>query len=104
MDFLKLSSTDLQGLSVVATKEQISSELGGEVVVLNLKTGVYHGLDAIGARIWSLLEEPKAIPSILEILLSEYDVEADRCQCDLLKLLQDLVNADLIEVKHETVA
>jgi hypothetical protein len=104
MNFLKLSSTDLKGLSIVAAPEQIASELGGEVVVLNLKTGTYHGLDTIGARIWSLLQEPRTIDAILENLLNEYDVDRDRCQCDLLKLLQDLANADLIEVKHEAVA
>jgi hypothetical protein len=57
-------------------------------------------LDAIGTRIWSLLQKNRTIDTILEILLSEYDVKRDRCQHDLLKLLQDLATAELIEVKH----
>ena len=35
---------------VSASREQVSSELAGEVVILNLNEGVYHGLDNTGAR------------------------------------------------------
>src|SRR5262249_1448164 len=35
-------------------------ELGGEIVILNLETGVYFGLDQWGARIWRPLESPGA--------------------------------------------
>jgi hypothetical protein len=45
---------------VVATKDQVSSDLGGEVAILDLKAGVYYGLDTVGARIWNLIQEPRA--------------------------------------------
>jgi hypothetical protein len=61
---------------VVVTTNQISSHVGDEVVILNLTTGVYHGLNEVGSRIWSLIEEPKSLQSIQEILLAEYEVEA----------------------------
>lgn len=89
---------------IVAAKEQISSDLGGEAVILNLKTGVYHGLDAVGARIWNLLQEPRTIDDIRDTLLEEYEVEPDRCECDLLILLQQLADSELIEVTNATAA
>ena len=85
--------------TVVATRDQVSSDLKGEVAILNLKAGVYYGLDGVGARIWTLLQEPKPVSEIQDVLLQEYDVEADRCKRDLLALLQRLVNEGLVEVE-----
>lgn len=83
---------------LVVAKEQVSCDLGGEAAILNLKSGVYYGLDPIGARIWDLIQEPKSLNEIREILLKEYEVEPDRCERDLLALLQKLAAEGLIEV------
>jgi hypothetical protein len=88
---------------VVADKEQIFSDIGGEAVILHLKTGIYHGLNEIGARIWTLIQEPKSVKDIEFILLEEYEVEVERCDRDLIALLKDLLAAGLIEVKNETI-
>jgi hypothetical protein len=85
--------------TVVAAKNQVSSDLGGEVAILDLKAGVYYGLDAVGARIWSLIQEPRTVNEIRNILLEEYEVEPERCERDLLVLLQRLANEGLIEVE-----
>jgi len=87
--------------TVVVAKEQVSCDLGGEAAILNMKNGVYYGLDPIGARIWNLIQEPKSLNEIRELLLKEYDVEPDRCERDLLVLLQKLASEGLIEVKDE---
>jgi Coenzyme PQQ synthesis protein D (PqqD) len=81
---------------------QISSDLGGEAVILNLKTGIYHGLNEVGAQVWTLIQEAKTVFDIKQTLLQEYEVEADICDRDLMTLLQELVAAGLIEVKDET--
>lgn len=104
MDFTKLEPTKLRNLTVVAAKDQLSSDLNGEAVILNLQTGVYHGLDAVGARIWHLLQETRTVDDILKTLLEEYEVEPDRCQQELLALLQKLADQKLIEVRSETAA
>lgn len=85
--------------TVVAAKDQVSSDLGGEVAILDLKAGVYYGLDAVGARIWSLIEEPRTVNEIRDILLEEYDVEPERCERDLLALLRRLADEGLVEVR-----
>lgn len=99
-----MKQTYLRDSIVVASTNQISSDLGEEVVILNLKDGVYHGLDSVGARIWNLLQYSKSINDILNILLEEYDVEPERCERDLLALLEKLGQQGLIEVKNATAA
>ncbi|MGH9865973.1 MAG: PqqD family protein, partial [Candidatus Acidiferrales bacterium] len=44
---------------IVATKQQVSCELGEEAAILNMKNSVYYGLDPVGARIWRLLQQPR---------------------------------------------
>ena len=42
-------------------KSVLSRELGGETVLLNLESGVYYGLDAVGTRAWNLLAEDRTL-------------------------------------------
>lgn len=91
-------------LSVVATKEHLSSDLGGEAVILNLKSGTYFSLNTVGTSIWNLIQEPKTIREIQDALLAEYQVEAEQCNHDLLAILQQLEAEGLIEINHETAA
>jgi hypothetical protein len=84
---------------IVAAKGQVSTDLDEEVAILNLEAGVYYGLDAVGARVWTLIQEPRIVNEVRDMLLQEYDVEPERCERDLLALFQSLGAAGLIEVK-----
>ncbi|MDJ0736122.1 MAG: lasso peptide biosynthesis PqqD family chaperone [Nostocaceae cyanobacterium] len=86
---------------VVAVSEQISSELSQEAVILNLKSGIYYGLSEVGASIWNLIQEPKTINEIRDAIVAEYEVEPERCDRDILTLLQQLETEGLIEVRNE---
>ena len=102
MNSKQLHQEILESSIIVANQEQISSDLGGEAVILNLKSGVYHGLNEVGARIWNFIQQPKAVSDIKQTLLQEYEVEAQQCDRDLKALLQDLLAAGLIDVKNNT--
>jgi hypothetical protein len=85
----------------MAATHQVSSELAGEAVILDLKSGKYYGLNSVGARIWELIQQPRRVAAIHERLLAEFEVAPDRCWSDLIALLQRLVGIGLVEVAHE---
>jgi hypothetical protein len=89
---------------VVATKDQVSCDLGGEAAILNLRSGVYYGLDPVGARIWGMLQEPRRVEELRETLVREFEVEPTRCEADLLALLERLLAAGLIQVQGNLAA
>jgi hypothetical protein len=89
---------------IVAVEGQVSSDLGGEVAILDLKVGVYYGLDEVGARVWELIQEPRAVGDVRDVLIEEYDVEPERCERDLFALLERLAEQGLIEVRDEASA
>jgi len=99
-----MSSTISERSVVVAAKDQVSCDLAGEAAILNIKSGVYYGLDPVGARIWNLVQEPRTVVQIQDAITSEYDVEPDRCARDLIGLLERLLEEGLIEVKDNTPA
>jgi hypothetical protein len=84
---------------VVAAKDQVSCDLAGEAAILNIKNGVYYGLDPVGARIWNLMQAPREVAEIQNTIANEYDVEPERCARDLVGLLEKLLAEGLIEVK-----
>jgi hypothetical protein len=86
---------------VVVTKDQVSADLSGEAAILNLKSGIYFGLNTVGASIWKLIQEPRRVNEIRDTLVQEYDVDPDQCEKDLLALLEELLSKELIELKNE---
>jgi len=95
-----MKGTVSQRSTVVAAKDQVSSDLGGETAILDLKAGIYYGLDDVGARVWNLIQAPRNVSDIRDMLLEEYDVAPERCERDLLALLQRLVDEGLVEVRN----
>ncbi len=89
---------------VVASKDQVSSELSGEAAILNLKNGTYYGLNSVGARIWNLIVRPMAVSEIVDILMKEYAVDRGRCEREALALLQAMSTQGLVELVDEPVA
>jgi len=84
---------------VIATPEQVSCPLGEESAILNLKNTVYYGLNPVGARVWNLLQQPRTVGELRDVLLDEYEVDAGRCESDLLELLEKMRSEGLIDVR-----
>jgi len=84
---------------VAAAADQLSSEVSGETVILGLRDGVYYGLDPVGTRVWRLLDRPRSVAELRDAVVSEYEVEPERCEADLLALLSDLARRGLVEVR-----
>ena len=89
-------------ITVAAGRHQVSCDLAGEAVILQLQDGVYYGLNPVGARVWQLLQEPRMVGDIRASLLNEYEVEPSQCDRDLSALLSELSSRKLIEVRHES--
>ena len=94
-----MTTTISKDTTVVATPEQVSSDLAGESVILNLKTGMYFGLNEVGASVWNLLQQPRSVTDICTQILDEYEVDSEQCERDILTLLNELIESDLIEIK-----
>src|SRR5712671_1222156 len=86
---------------IAVSEDQVSCDLAGEAAILNLKNSVYYGLDPVGARVWQLVQEPRTIGQIRDVLRAEYDVEEAQLEADIRDLLQELAAQGLVEVTND---
>ena len=88
--------------TIEISSEVLTQEVGGETVILDLKTESYFGLDEVGTRIWQLLQEQEGIQTITAAMLNEYDVEEDQLEKDIQSLLTQLDNAGIITLNSNS--
>ena len=68
-----------------------------QVIVADLRSGRYLGLDGVGARVWDLVGEGATRGAIVECLSAEYDAPPDVLERDVGRLVEELVARRLIE-------
>jgi len=83
---------------VVAAQDQVSCDLDGEAAILNLKTGIYFGLNEVGAAIWRLVAEPRPISGIVDAIVTQYEVERERCERDVVALIGEMMSRGLVRI------
>lgn len=74
----------------------ISRSVGDEVVLLDLQTGLYFGVDPVGRRIWELAADGRSLGEIVDALLAEFDVERPAAEADVLAFASLLVDRGLL--------
>jgi coenzyme PQQ synthesis protein D (PqqD) len=83
----------------ILSKDAMCRELHSEAVILDLGSGTYFGLNAVGTRIWQLIERHGRLNAVFEELCREYDAAPDQLERDLLELVDRLADAGLVEAK-----
>jgi hypothetical protein len=86
--------------TVEAADDLLASEFGREVVILDLRDGVYYSLDEVGAWIWKLLRQPVTVGGIRDDIVAKFDVEPTRCERDIRVLLDELISRRLVRIGH----
>ena len=81
------------------SEDVVFRELDGEAVLLNLESGIYFGLDAVGTRIWQLIGEFGLLSVVLDHVVAEYNVDRSAAASDLLDLVTQLASRGLVEIE-----
>jgi len=87
--------------SVVVADEVVSCDLDGEAAILDLKDGIYYGLDPIGAKIWNFIQKPKLVKDIIKTIYDEYDIDQERCKDDIFELIEQLLDNGLVKINEQ---
>ena len=92
---------DILYQSLRISDEAITQEVGGETVILDMKGEKYFGLDAVGTRIWQLIQEKDNLNSAVSIMLNEFDVEESVLKDDIRDLVSRLMEEGLVNLDEE---
>jgi coenzyme PQQ synthesis protein D (PqqD) len=78
-------------------KHVMARNVGDETVILDLESGVYFGLDSVGARVWQLLAAGVTLEVICKTLLDQYEVTQAQLETDVVNLAKELLQRKLIQ-------
>jgi hypothetical protein len=93
------SSTLLESTLISRNPDPIVADVDGEIVMMSIDSGKYHGLDEVGSRIWRLLEEPMLLSQLIALLQKEYDADYERCLLDTIPFLQAMTEHSLLKLE-----
>lgn len=75
----------------------IAREVAGEMVLLDLASGLYFGLDPVGTRVWDKLSgAPSTLAEVCDVIEAEYDAPRDQIERDVIALAEQFTQKNLI--------
>ncbi|RTZ91207.1 MAG: PqqD family protein [Deltaproteobacteria bacterium] len=69
----------------------LAREIDDEMVLLDMNTENYFGLDTVASDIWRLLQEGKTLQETYDALLETYDVDPEQLRQDLKGFVESLI-------------
>lgn len=76
----------------------LTSDMGDEVVMLNILNSEYYGLDSVGCFIWQSIENSITISDLVDKLLLEFAIDRETCINEVSVFLQELHQQGLIQI------
>lgn len=78
------------------------AKVGDEILMMSAAQGLYLGLNAVGARIWDMIEVDATSDSICATLLEEFEVAPDICTVEVDAFLAQLAKHNVIAMAPKT--
>ena len=72
--------------------------LDGLAVVVATRKRMVHRLDEVSTDLWKFLEPGRTVEELVDYLVSEYDVEHETAQRDMLEFVEKLHEEGLLQV------
>jgi hypothetical protein len=86
------------------TSGNLVSDMDGEKVMLSINSGKYYNLGPIGGRIWDIASSPITVNQIIEVLVSEYEVDWNTCEDQVISFVTNLLKENIIQIVEEVKA
>jgi hypothetical protein len=86
--------------TVIARRDELMvAELSdNELVMLNVQSGSYYGMDETAKVIWDHLGEPRSIGALVDHLLTRFAVDRETCEGEVLAFVNEMLKDELIHV------
>lgn len=83
--------------SVFGRRDRVMvQQVEGESVLLDIDSGEYFSLNAVGGRVWELTDGARSVGGIIATICAEYDVDPDIASRDTGELIDSLAEAGLV--------
>jgi coenzyme PQQ synthesis protein D (PqqD) len=91
------SNLSLLDVKITVPRYVVHRAFAGEMVVLDLRTGRYHGLNPTGGRIFELISKSATVREAAEALATEYERPLDELEQHVCDFCAALLEQGLVE-------
>jgi hypothetical protein len=81
----------------IQNKRVIQSKIGDEVVMLDMDSGFYFGLNSVASIIWVKLEKEISLEDVINELMKEYNIDRQTCENDTRIFWDQLLEKSIIK-------
>lgn len=83
---------------VTIPPQVLVNQIGEELVILDLASGTYFGLNPVGAQIWQFLSAGKTLAETCKAMVENYDVSPSEIERDMVHLINELLSKNLVQI------
>lgn len=96
---MSAGETPIDRTSLVRRKsKQVHCYLGELAVLMDVESGEYFEVNAVGTAVWRQLEQPMSVEELIQRLLAGFDVEASTCERDVCAWLEKMRELGFVAV------
>ncbi|MGG6310581.1 lasso peptide biosynthesis PqqD family chaperone [Paenibacillus macerans] len=92
-----------KGNTIFQRSGYLVSDMDGDKVMMGINTGKYYNLGKVGGRIWELVSTPVTVTQLVDALASEYDIDRELCEEQVISFLTRLSQENLIHIEEARV-
>ena len=85
--------------TIIFADTVFAQEVDGEMVLLDMESENYFGLDEVGTSIWQAMKDDADLDTVFAALLAQYEVHEDVLKSDLLNFVDRLQASGLVKVQ-----
>ncbi|KHQ50147.1 PqqD family protein [Mameliella alba] len=95
-----MTDTTIAATDVFSLRDdQMSADLGSELLMMRVDTGHYYSVEDTAKAIWELIDGQRDVEGIVQALMAEYEVDYDTCITETRTFLANLLTQDLVKAR-----
>jgi hypothetical protein len=99
----EMAARKIEMLDLISRKEGVlTTDLDGEVAMLDIQSGKYFTLDGVSSDIWHMIEKPIAVQQIVSKLLEQYEIDELTCSQQTIEFLSSLHSLKMIDLYKQS--
>jgi hypothetical protein len=93
--------TELSGSERLRQNDRTACRvIDGKAIVITIDRNQLHVLNPVATRVWGLVDG-RSIADIVEVIVSEFEVEPDRAARDVSAFAEQLLSVGAVELMHQ---
>ncbi len=85
-------------------EEIIAKVMDGEAIIINLASGMYYSMGAVGGVIWTMIEAQHTLAEIIDALTAMYGIPRARAEADVMRLGDELTRERIVTISRAPAA